>query len=106
VHIGAFCRIAGHAIIASETNVGDHVSIGGDSSIANNLSFGDEVFIVGKSAVADDIPKGEKVMGVPAISKAKRLKIIAIEKRLPEMWNTIKNLDKIVRGMARKRSNP
>jgi len=93
VRIGALCRIAGHTSIAGETEIGDRVCIGGDTSISNNLQIQDDVFIVSKSGVIRDVKKGEKIMGFPAIKQHDYLKNMAVLKKLPEIWDRIREME-------------
>lgn len=75
-HIGNNCMLAGQVGVAGHIKVGDRVAVGAQSGIPNN--------------VADD----SRIMGYPAIPANEFLRRSALLRRLPELFDTVKDIEK------------
>lgn len=94
VRIGKNCFLTGQIGIAGSTELGDRVQMGGQSGIAGHLNIGDDVIIASRGGVTHDIPDGSMVSGFPARPHKDELKIEAILKKLPELYKSVKMLEK------------
>ena len=96
VRIGKNCFITAQNAIAGSTTVGDRVQMGGQAGIIGHLTIGNDVSIATRGGVTSDIPDGVMVSGFPARAHRDELKIEAIIKKLPEIYNKLKMLEKQV----------
>ena len=96
VRIGKNCFLTAHVAIAGSTDLGDRVQMGGQSAIVGHLKVGNDVTIASRGGVTHDIPDGTMVSGFPARPHRDELKIEAILKKLPELYKTVKMLEKQV----------
>ncbi len=75
VQIGKNCMIAAQVGFAGSSILGDNVVIGGQAGISGHLKIGNNVKIGGGSGVINDIKDNEQVMGYPAVSLRKFVKL-------------------------------
>ena len=90
--IGQNCAIAGQAGLAGGVKLGNRVILAGQVGIANQAKIGDGAIATAKTGIHNDIEAGAIVSGIPAIPHKLFLKIAAIYSRLPEMYQTLKQL--------------
>ncbi len=93
-HIGSGCAIAGQAGMAGGVKLGNRVILAGQSGIANQVKVGDGAIASAKAGIHHDVAPGEIVSGMPAVSHKLYLKVSAIYNRLPEMYQTFKQLQR------------
>ncbi len=100
VHIGHGCQIGENCAIAAQVGlaggvkVGNRVILAGQVGIANQAKIGDGAIATAQSGIHNDIDAGEIVSGSPAVANKLYLKVSAIYKRLPEMYQILKRLQK------------
>ncbi|YAF97281.1 MAG: UDP-3-O-(3-hydroxymyristoyl)glucosamine N-acyltransferase [Nodularia sp. CChRGM 3473] len=92
--IGFGCAIAGQAGMAGGVKIGNRVILAGQSGIANQVKIGDGAIASAKAGIHSDVAPGEIVSGVPAIPHKLYLKVSAIYNRLPEMYQSFKQLQR------------
>ncbi|MCU0536169.1 MAG: UDP-3-O-(3-hydroxymyristoyl)glucosamine N-acyltransferase [Hydrococcus sp. Prado102] len=92
--IGQNCAFAAQVGLAGGVKVGDRVILAGQVGIANQAKIGNGAIATAKSGIHNDIKPGEIVSSYPAIPHKLYLRISAIYKRLPEMYQTLKRLQK------------
>jgi UDP-3-O-[3-hydroxymyristoyl] glucosamine N-acyltransferase len=92
--IGQNCAFAAQVGLAGGVTIGDRVILAGQVGIANQAKIGDGAIATAKSGIHNDIRPGEIVSSYPAIPHKLYLRISAIYKRLPEMYQTLKRLQK------------
>ena len=92
--IGAGCAIAGQAGMAGGVKVGNRVILAGQVGIANQVTIGDGAIASAQAGVHNDVAPGEIVSGSPAIPHKLYLKVSAIYRRLPEIYQNLKQLQK------------
>ncbi|YAI83008.1 MAG: UDP-3-O-(3-hydroxymyristoyl)glucosamine N-acyltransferase [cyanobacterium endosymbiont of Rhopalodia sterrenbergii] len=92
--IGENCAFAGQVGLAGGVKLGSGVILGGQVGIANKAKIGDRVIATAQTGITNDIAPGEIVSSSPAVSNKLYLKVSAIYKRLPEMYKTLKRLQK------------
>ncbi|MBR8826726.1 MAG: UDP-3-O-(3-hydroxymyristoyl)glucosamine N-acyltransferase [Gomphosphaeria aponina SAG 52.96 = DSM 107014] len=92
--IGENCAMAAQVGLAGGVKVGNRVLLGGQVGIANQVKIGDGAIATAQTGIHGDIPPGEIVSGSPAVANKLFLKVSAIYKRLPEIYQTFKQLKK------------
>lgn len=90
--VGFGCALAGQTGIAGGVEIGNRVILAGQTGIANEVKIGDGAVVAAKAGIHGDIPAGETVCGNPAMPYKQFLKVSAILKRLPDMYQTLKQL--------------
>ena len=104
VQIGHGCQIGDHTVICAEvalgggTEIGRYVYVGGGSTSAGHLKVGDFSLVGGMSGLASDVAPGSQVLGVPAIERRLWGKVVAAQKRLPELLHRVRRIEKRLDG--------
>jgi UDP-3-O-[3-hydroxymyristoyl] glucosamine N-acyltransferase len=93
--IGQNCALAGQVGLAGAVKLGNRVILGGQVGIANQAVIGDGVMAGAQSGITSDIEPNQVVLGSPALPHRLFLKASTIYKRLPEMYQTLKKLQKL-----------
>ena len=90
--IGPNCLIAAHVIIAGGVIIEEEVTIWGAVAINKTLRIGAKAVLLGKTGVTSSIEGGKTYWGTPAQDAGivKREKICI--KRIPEIWEKLRNL--------------
>lgn len=100
VHIGHGCKIGQNCAFAAQVGlaggvtIGDRVILAGQVGVANQANVGDGAIATAKSGVHSNVRPGEIVSSYPAIPHKLYLRASTIYKRLPEMYETLKRLQK------------
>lgn len=100
VHIGHGCQVGQNCAFAAQVGlaggvtVGNGVLLGGQVGIANQVKVGKGAIVTAQSGVHSDIQAGEIMSGSPAIANKTYLKSSAIYKRLPELYQSLKALER------------
>ncbi|MDZ8184362.1 MAG: UDP-3-O-(3-hydroxymyristoyl)glucosamine N-acyltransferase [Nostoc sp. ChiSLP02] len=92
--IGAACAIAGQAGMAGGVKLGNRVILAGQAGIANQVKIGDGAIGSAQSGIHSDVAPGEIVSGTPAVSHKIYLKASAIYNRLPDIYQSLKQLQR------------
>jgi UDP-3-O-[3-hydroxymyristoyl] glucosamine N-acyltransferase len=98
VHIGHGCKIgsncfmAGQVALAGGVTLGDRVMLGGQVGITNHVHIGDGVVATAQSGITNSVPPGEMVSGSPHVSNRLYRKASAIYRKLPEIYETFKQI--------------
>jgi UDP-3-O-[3-hydroxymyristoyl] glucosamine N-acyltransferase len=93
--IGAYCAIAGQSGMAGGVKIGNRVILAGQSGIANQAKMGDGAIATAQAGILSDVPAGEIVSGTPAMPHKIFLRVAAIYSRLPQMYQTFKQLQRL-----------
>lgn len=93
VRVGRHCLIVAQTGVSGSTTIGDFVVIGGQTGIAGHVTIGDHTRIGGKSGVAKSLPAGSTVQGVPLQDIRLYHKMLALQKRLPEFFSRLSDLE-------------
>lgn len=91
---GNGCAIAGQAGMAGGVILGNRVILGGQTGVSNQAKIGDGAIASAKAGVHNDIPPGEIVSGSPAIPYKKFLRVSAVFSRLPEMYQSLREIQR------------
>jgi UDP-3-O-[3-hydroxymyristoyl] glucosamine N-acyltransferase len=92
VRIGKHCILCGNVGVAGSTTLGDRVTVGAGAGIAGHLHIGDDAIIGGWSGVTKSLPAGAVVSGFPAQDHDKERRLVAGQRRLPELLRTLRTL--------------
>ncbi|MEW6498439.1 MAG: UDP-3-O-(3-hydroxymyristoyl)glucosamine N-acyltransferase, partial [Cyanobacteriota bacterium] len=79
--------------------IGNRVILAGQAGIANQAKIGDGAIATAKAGIHNDVEAGAIVTGIPAIPHKVFLKAAAIYSRLPEMYQTLRQLQKRLEAM-------
>ncbi|HEY9881878.1 MAG TPA: UDP-3-O-(3-hydroxymyristoyl)glucosamine N-acyltransferase [Leptolyngbyaceae cyanobacterium] len=100
VHIAHGCQVGEGVVMAAQVGmaggvtIGNRVILAGQVGIANQAKVGDGAIATAKAGIHSDVEPGSIVTGVPAIPHKLFLKATAVYNRLPEMYQTLKQLQK------------
>ncbi len=94
--IGANCAIAAQVGLAGGVKVGDRVILAGQVGIANQAKIGNGAIASAKAGIHHDVEPGAIVSGSPAVAHKLYIKAAAVYNRLPEMYQTLKQLQKYI----------
>ncbi len=94
-HVGENCAIAAQVGLAGGVKVGNQVLLAGQVGIANRAHIGDGAIASAKAGIHNDVAPGTIVSGTPAVPHKLFLKISAIYTRLPEMYQALKQLQRL-----------
>ncbi|MDJ0660395.1 MAG: UDP-3-O-(3-hydroxymyristoyl)glucosamine N-acyltransferase [Crocosphaera sp.] len=100
VHIAHNCQIGENCVMASQVGLAGGVTLGkrvilaGQVGIANQAKIGDGAIATAQTGIPSDVAAGEIVSSSPAVPNKLYLKASAIYKKLPEMYQTLKRLQK------------
>lgn len=94
VEVGENTVMAAQVGIAGSTKIGAQCMFGGQVGIAGHRRVGNKVTIGAQSGIPNDVKDGMEVMGYPAVPKIDFARQTVHIKRLTEMNNTIKQLQK------------
>ncbi|MCR4290710.1 MAG: UDP-3-O-(3-hydroxymyristoyl)glucosamine N-acyltransferase [Candidatus Scalindua sp.] len=99
VEIGEDTLITSQVGIAGSVEIGNNVILAGGAGIAGHIKVGDNVKVGGWSGVIKDLPSGGTFLGTPAIEIERMRKCFVIIQKLPEMKDTIKDLQKKIKQL-------
>ncbi len=80
--------------LAGSTVVGKNVILAGQVGVAGHLSIGDGAVATAQTGIPGDVAAGAVVSGYPAMDNREWLRMMAAEKRLPEVIKRLKELEK------------
>ena len=102
VQIGHSCTIDEDALICSQTGlagssvIGKRVVLAGQVGIAGHLKVGDDAVITAKSATSHDVEPGKIISGIPGFDNKDWLRSTAAFRRLSELSQRLRSLEKLV----------
>ena len=99
VEIGEDTLITSQVGIAGSVEIGNNVILAGGAGVAGHIKVGDNVQVGGWSGVIKDLPSGGTFLGTPAIEIERMRKCFVLIQKLPEMKNTIKDLQKKIKRL-------
>lgn len=92
--IGKGCAIAAQTGMAGGVTLGNRVILAGQVGIANQAKLGDGVTVSAQSGILHDVEPGDIVSGTPAFPHKLYLKVAAIYKHFPEMYQLFRQLQR------------
>jgi UDP-3-O-[3-hydroxymyristoyl] glucosamine N-acyltransferase len=97
VTVGAHSIIVSQTGISGSTVLGRYVTLAGQVGLAGHLQVGDRATLTAQSGVNKDVPAGAVLSGRHATPIRESLKLEALVRRLPELVERLKALEKKVR---------
>ena len=94
VVIGEHSIIVAQVGISGSTQVGRKVMLAGQVGLVGHISIGDGVQIGAQSGVTNSVPAGQVIMGSPPLPLKDYKRMKAIQKKLPELYDRVKALEK------------
>ncbi|CAN5135081.1 UDP-3-O-(3-hydroxymyristoyl)glucosamine N-acyltransferase [soil metagenome] len=100
VQIGHSCTVDEDALICAQTGlagtsfIGKRVVLAGQVGIAGHLTVGDDAVITAKSATSHDVEPGKVISGIPGFDNRDWLRSTAAFRRLGELAQKIRKLEK------------
>jgi UDP-3-O-[3-hydroxymyristoyl] glucosamine N-acyltransferase len=92
--IGKNCAIAAQVGIAGGAKLGDRVLLAGQVGIAWEVAIGDNVTATARAGIISDIEPGMLVSGHPTVPHRQWLRVSALQGRLPELYQMLKDQQK------------
>lgn len=92
VQIGKNCLIAAQVGIAGATTLEDGVTVWAQTGVNKTLTIGANAVVLGRSGVAASIEGGKTYWGLPARDAREVQKELIWIKRIPEIWEKLKNI--------------
>jgi len=102
VEIGEDVLVTSQVGIAGSVQIGNNVILAGGSGIAGHIKVGDNVKVGGWTGVTNDLPSGGTFLGTPAIEIERMRKCYMIIQKLPEMRETVKDLQRKIKQLEEK----
>jgi len=99
VIVGEDSVIVAQVGISGSTRLGRNVMLGGQVGIVGHVEIGDGVRIGAQSGVPHSVPAGLTVTGSPAMPHKDFLRLQAVKKRLPDLYERLKALEKQVAAL-------
>lgn len=93
-HVGEDCMFVAQVGLAGSVNVGNHVTMAGQAGVVGHIRIGDNASIGAKAGVTNNVSDGETVLGAPAIPVRDMRRQVAHVMRLPELNETVRELQK------------
>lgn len=94
VVMGENCLIAAQVGIAGGTILGDGVTLWGQVGVNKTITIGDNAVVMGQGGVTSSIEGNKTYWGTPIQEFFSKRKELVLIKRLPEIWEKIKSLEK------------
>ena len=92
--IGENCVMAAQVGLAGGVEMGNNVVLAGQVGVITKVKIGDGATISSRTGVVHRVPAGQTVSGFHAVDHKLYLKASAIYSRLPEMYQTLRRLQK------------
>lgn len=92
VVIGENCLLAAQVGIAGGTILGDGVTLWGQVGVNKTITIGDNAVVMGQAGITSSIEGNKTYWGTPIQEFYSKRKELVLIKRLPEIWDKVKNL--------------
>jgi UDP-3-O-[3-hydroxymyristoyl] glucosamine N-acyltransferase len=86
VQLGPDCIVMGQSAVAGSTSIGAGSILCMQTGVREHLVLGEDTTVMARGFVVADTPPKSVVAGVPAMPAAQWRKVVAITKRLPEIF--------------------
>ncbi len=96
VTIGQNCLVVALVGLGGSSQLGDRVVMGGQSGLPDHMSVGDDSVVYAQSGISENIPPRNLVGGTPAVPLRDALRREMSTKRLPRMFQELKELQQRV----------
>lgn len=102
VQVGHNCLIKEHSVVAGLTGIsgsaviGKRNVIGGQVAIADHAELADDVVLAGRTGVIGNVSHPGEYFGTPPTPPREAMRILALQRRLPELFQRLKELEEEV----------
>lgn len=96
VTVGRHCIIVAQCGVSGSCTFGDYVIVGGQVGVADHVKVGAGTQIAARAALFSDVPAQSKVAGAPAMDAGDFWRLVALQRRLPDMASQLRELQKRV----------
>lgn len=90
--IGKNCLFAAQVGVAGATTIEDGVILWGQVGVSKTLTIGANAVVFAQSGIASSVEGNKTYFGSPAEDASTKKREIVLLKRLPEIWEKVKNL--------------
>ncbi len=104
VEIGESTVMAAQVGVAGSTKIGSHCMVGGQVGFAGHITVGDHVNIGAQSGIPNHVEGNSNILGYPAVPARDFARQTVMIKKLPELNQTIKQLQKEVENLKQQLS--
>ncbi len=94
VEVGKHCIICAQVGIAGSTTIGDYVTLAGQAGITGHVTIGNQATVAAQAGVTKNVKPKEIVSGYPAMPHKEANHLYVLKRKLPEIYETIKYLQK------------
>ena len=94
VIVGEYSLVVAQAGISGSTTLGKYVTLAGQVGLAGHIEVGDRATVTAQSGVTKDIPAKAVLAGRHAVPLRESLRLEALFRKLPELWERIRALEK------------
>lgn len=111
VHIGHNCVIGEHSLLVAQvglsggTKLGKLVTLAGQVGTNPQVEIGEGSKVWAKAGVSKSVPANSSVAGMPPMEHDRWIRAQIIYARLPEMYQTLKDLQREVQRLKRESAN-
>lgn len=104
VQVGHGCRIGANCLICAQVGLaggvvlGDGITLAGQVGVANRARIGDGAIASAKTGIHRDVEAGAVVSGFPAIENRLWRRTAALYKRLPELYQMLRQIQQRLDG--------
>ena len=91
-NVGRNCLFAAQVGIAGATTIEDGVVLWGQVGVSKTLTIGENAIVYAQSGVANSLERNKIYFGSPVINANEKKKELIWIKRIPEMWEKLKQL--------------
>ena len=92
VQVGENTIIVSQVGIAGSTKIGNKVTLGGQVGIVGHITVGNNVMVGAKSGISGNVKDNQVLSGHPLQPYRKHLETLALIKRLPELFSSVKKI--------------
>jgi UDP-3-O-[3-hydroxymyristoyl] glucosamine N-acyltransferase len=106
VMIGHNCELGRHNVFASQVGLagscstGDYVRLGGQAGVKDHVRMNTGCMVGAKAGIHKDVPAGEVWFGYMATPEAEQKRLLFSLKRVPEMRDQLKELERQVAALT------
>lgn len=94
VQVGKDCLIVSQVGVSGSTILGDRVILAGQAGLIGHLNIGDGAIVMAQAGVMGNVEKGAMLFGTPCRPHRETLKLQALFGRLPELFDSVKEIKK------------
>jgi len=95
VQVGEKCFIVAMSGVAGSAVLEDGVTLAGQTGVAGHITVGAGSVVLSRGLVAASLPPGSVVSGMPARAHPENMRILAEERRLPQLRKSVNTLSKM-----------